>query len=119
MKLELLTGLQQALEYAGGTHTLRDVAEQIRAGDAQIWVDEDAVIVTEIHQTPRMKVCHFWLASGQMDAVVELSHHVLEWAHGVGCTRATLSGRRGWERALAAEGWSLATVVLQREVTGE
>lgn len=112
----LLADLDRALAYAGGTHTLGDVLRQILAGTAQLWEAEDAVIVTEVHDYPRMRVVHFWLAAGRLDAVVDLSHRVLNWAKGAGCARATLAGRKGWERVLAADGWEPMLIVMGRDV---
>lgn len=111
-----LRGLTEALERGGSTHSLEDVLAQIRRGDAQLWETEDAVIVTEIHQTPRKKLVHFWLAAGEIDAVVELSKVVLDWAKRHGCEQATLAGRKGWIKALAHEGWSPALTLMGREV---
>ena len=113
---EFLPGLATALEYAGGTHTVEDMLDQIKRGEAQLWTSENACIVTEVHTTPRLKVLHFWLATGALDAVVALSRDVLGWGKVVGCQSATLAGRRGWERVLASEGWSPMLSVMGREV---
>jgi hypothetical protein len=117
MSPELLAGLERALELGGCTHTLDDVWSQVESGDAQLWHDEGAVIITEVHDTPRMRVIHFWLASGELERVVQLSERALKWAGTQGCRQATLAGRRGWERVLAAAGWSPSLVLLSREIT--
>lgn len=109
-------GIEKALAYGSDTHTVGDVIDQILRGDAMLWEDLDALIVTEIHNTPRKKVVHFWLATGAMAAVVRLSYRVLEWAQGEGCTLATLSGRRGWARALKGEGWHTDAVLMHQEI---
>lgn len=106
--------LEEALSYSGGTHTLEDVFDQIERGDATLFRAENAVIVAELRDTPQMRVVHFWLAAGKLGAVKALSDRVLEWARGEGCTRATLAGRRGWERALPD--WSVELVLMGREV---
>lgn len=111
-----LAGLVDALERGGSTHDLDDVLEQIRTGEAQLWEADDAVIVTEIHDAPRKRVVHFWLATGELDAVIALSRRVLDWAADQGCTQATLAGRRGWEKVLAAEGWAPTLTLMSREV---
>lgn len=114
---EAAQGLQEALEHARGTHTLEDVLAQVEAGEAQLWRAPGAVIVTEIKQTPRRKVVHFWLATGDMRAVLDLHKMILAWAQEEhGCDLATLSGRRGWVRALRDEGWDEATTVMAREL---
>ena len=110
-----IAGIEKALEAGGGTHTVGDVVRQILAGDAQLWEDEDALIVTEINVYPRKALVHFWLATGELDAVVRLSHRVLEWATDtMGCDGATLSGRKGWVKALKGEGWNEMVTVMER-----
>ena len=109
-----MEGLQKALDLAGGTHTMDDVVEQIAAGDAQLWTDGESVVVTEIHQTPRKRVLHFWLAAGNLDAVVRLSDQATEWGKTMGCEMATLVGRRGWERALT--GWTPTLTLMRKEI---
>lgn len=109
-----LSGLVEALERGGSTHTVEDVLRQVEAGEAKLWVRGAALIVTEIHQTPQVKVLHFWLATGSLDEVVALSREVLEWGRAQGCEQATLAGRRGWERVLASEGWAPMLTLMGR-----
>ena len=111
-----LPGLQLALDHAGGTHTIEDVLDQIKRGEAQLWTSENACIVTEVLTTPRKKVLHYWLSTGVLDDVITLSRDVLKWGKTVGCQAATLAGRRGWEKVLVAEGWSPMLSVMGREV---
>ena len=73
-------------------------------------------IKTEIHANPQNKVVHFWLATGVMASVLRLHYDVLAWARELGCTRATLAGRRGWEKALASEGWAPELILMGREI---
>jgi hypothetical protein len=116
MTTEILEGLQKALDLAGGTHTLADVARQIAEGSAQLWLDDDACIVSEVIDTPQKRMLRFWLAAGKLDPVVALSRKVLAWGKEQGCTMATLTGRRGWDRVLLDEGWSPALTVMTRGI---
>lgn len=112
-----LAGLEEALGHGIGTHTVGDVVQQILEGNAQLWEELDALIVTEVQQTPRRRVLHFWLATGDMRAVVDLHERILRWGREeMGCDVATLSGRRGWTRALEAHGWEPAMTVLSRDL---
>lgn len=72
--------------------------------------------MTQLIDEPQMRVCHFWLAAGELGGVVALSRKVLGWAKDNGCARATLAGRRGWVRALASEGWQEELTLMGREV---
>ncbi len=110
-----LLGLKRALERSGGTHTLQDMIDQIENERAQIWCNEDACIVTEVNDTPRKRVLHFWLATGDLDAVIALSGKVLVWGKEQGCDMATLTGRRGWNKT-APQGWTSVMTVMTREL---
>lgn len=116
MNDKTLEGLEKALQYGGGEHNVGDVIAKILANEAQLWQAEGALIVTEIHLTPRKKVCHFWLATGDMAAVIGLSYDVLDWAKGEGCDKATLAGRMGWKKVLATEGWSPELLIMGQEL---
>jgi hypothetical protein len=110
---ETAAGLDAALGYAGGTHTLGDVLETILAGGAMLHEREGAAIVTEFLEYPRRRVLNFWLATGELDAVIALSRELLERAKNEwGCQEAVFLGRRGWEKALTSEGWAREPMVL-------
>ena len=113
MILSHLSGLRKALDFSGGTHTLDDMLDQIKAGKSQIWSNENACIVTEVNDSPRKRVLHFWLGTGELDAVIALSEEVLVWGKEQGCDMATMIGRRGWDKA-SPEGWTSSMTVLTR-----
>lgn len=113
---EHIDGLQKALEVGGGTHSIMDVLDQISRGDAQLWTDPDAVVVTEVHDAPQCRELRFWLATGKLDAVLAIQHRIIEWGRSVGCTKAVLTGRRGWTKALRDQGWEEIMVVMGREI---
>jgi hypothetical protein len=101
-------GLQRALDLAGGTHSLDDVWLAIEAGDAQFWAySEHSCIITEIKDYPRKRVLNYWLATGRLEELLDAWAGILPWARQMGCTMATITGRRGWEKtALTNEGWA-------------
>lgn len=110
-------GLQKALDLAGNTHTLYDVVEQIQRGDAQLWTQDEALIVTEVLQYPQRKAVRFWLATGELLDCIRLSRQIVKWAKNEGCSLAIIEGRRGWVRALRdEEGWTEKMTVLTREL---
>jgi hypothetical protein len=111
-ELSILDRLQVALDLAGNTHELFDIAEMVKTGKAQMFADEDGIVITEVHEYPRVKVLHFWLAAGEKEAVIKQSHRAYEWARRIGCRKATLAGRKGWMRVLADEGWRASKLTL-------
>ena len=112
-----IAGLEKALELSGGEYSVGDVVQEVLRGDAQSWATEHAWIITRVIDAPRLKTLHFWLASGEMDEVLELSERVMDWARSIGCAKATMHGRLGWVRVLKKTGWSaIPLVALEREL---
>lgn len=106
--------LEEALAHGGGTHSLGDVAAAIDVGTAQLWESPGALLVTEVNVGPRLKELHFWLAAGELDAVLALADIVMDWGREIGCQVATLTGRKGWERVMKRRGWDSQLVTMGR-----
>lgn len=102
-------GIAEALERCGDPHSVADIAMAVVEGRAQVWGDERALIVTQTIPP----FLHFWLATGELGRVLELSREIRTWGRGQGLHRSTLTGRRGWLRALAADGWRERAVLME------
>ena len=111
--------IEAALAYSGGTHSFDDVKAAIIAGKMQLWAGKDGCAVTEIIQYPAKRVLHVFLASGTMEQILDMSDSAMAWGRAQGCTSMTLSGRKGWERALAPHGFKPVLVTLERAITVE
>ncbi len=111
-----LAGLEEALEYGGGRHKLSHVMRAIQKHEAQLWVEGDACLVTEVNDTPVLRELHFWLGTGALEEVVALVNKVTEWGPSIGCNVATLTGRRGWEKIMSKQGWEPQTINMGRKL---
>jgi hypothetical protein len=104
--------ISAALDYAGGTHTLEDVEQAITEGKLTLLSDDRCALVLEIIVYPRTKVLNVFLAAGDLEAVKRKDPVLCALGRAYGCSRVTLSGRRGWIRALNEtgyrEGWAVA-----------
>jgi hypothetical protein len=110
--------IEDALEYAGHSHTFDDVAAMVASGEAQFWPGPNSAIVTEFVLEPRTKRLNFFLAGGTLAELEAMTPLVLEWGREQGCTTASLIGRRGWERTfLSRTGWKSGLVVLEKDLT--
>jgi hypothetical protein len=107
--------IQSALVHAGDTHSVDDVGAMIAAGHAQLWPGPASVLVTEIVEFPRPKTLHVFLAAGRMAEVLALSQIALDWGRRQGCARATLAGRKGWDRVLTTRGWTVSPLVFMEK----
>ena len=106
--------IEGALEYAGNSHTLTDIYEEILAGRAQLWAGKNSVIVTEIVSYPNFKSVRFWLAGGRMSELLKMEKKVTEWAKGIDCTVCEIIGRKGWEKVLT--NYKKTAVILTKEL---
>jgi hypothetical protein len=110
--------IERALARSGGTHTLDDVREAIISHKAQLWWGNNSVIITEIETTPRKKILRFWLAGGEIEEIETMYPLIAEWGRSLGCDRAVIVGRKGWERSfLKEDGWRATQTVYEKELT--
>lgn len=105
----------KALEYAGGFHNEWDVLSGLLLGHYQLWPGGKSALVTEIKIAPRKKYLHYWLAGGDLDEILEMEKSITAWAKSLGCTAVSLSGRKGWTKALPD--WKEQCVTLVKELS--
>lgn len=110
--------LMPAIDRAGGTHHPRDVLDGLMSGDYQLWTYGDSAVVTEIYEYPRKKVCHIFLAGGNMQDIRELHVMIEEWAKEKGCSSLSLAGRKGWARSFLTsdQDWSIDLVLMSKDL---
>ena len=97
------------------THRKEHVWHAIATGEAQLWTCETAAMVTEITVYPTgAKALNAWLAGGDMAGVVSMQDAADAYAKAKGCTFRTITGRRGWLRALP--GYSEAAAMMTKEL---
>lgn len=94
--------IQDALDHAGNTHSVDDVARQVLDGEAEYFAAERSGMVVEAVQYPLKKVARVWLAWGDMDEIRDdLKPRAEAWARDQGCDIALIAGRPGWAKALS------------------
>lgn len=112
--LRLREHVHAALEHAGGSHSERDVLDEIGRGGAQFWPGEKSVIVSKIVDYPRHAAVRFWLAGGDLDELTDMQDRVIEWARQFNVDRAEIIGRRGWLKGL--DGYREVATVMEKEL---
>jgi hypothetical protein len=108
--------LVDALHEAGRTHEIEDVMRALRIGDAQVWVENDSVIITEVLVFPRRSVLRYWLAAGDMDDMLTLLPKLEAWGRERGVTLAEMVGRRGWLKEAKAHGYTAAATIYRKDI---
>ena len=106
--------IESALEYGGGTHTFEDVKCGIIAGTSQLWPAANSCLVTEITKHPQKKVLHIFLGGGDLEEIKSMQPDVIAWAKSQDCESLTMTGRKGWSKALADIGWKSQLVLLEK-----
>lgn len=114
--LEYRDQIEKALDLAGRTHTFQDVEDALLEGRARLFVAGRGLVICEVEQYPRKRVCRLWLAAGDMSDVLSLEDDIASWAHALGCETMVISGRKGWSKALPAVRWRQTLAQYEREV---
>ena len=106
--------IEAALEYADGTHTYDDIVGMVMVGRLWWYSLPNSFMIMEINTFPRQKHLHGFLAGGDLHEIRSMQPQLIETARLAGCSAITLSGRRGWVKALQDLGWkeSCATISL-------
>lgn len=107
-------GIELALAQGGGTHQLRHVLDAIMTSEAQLWIDGDSLLITEVNDTPLLRELHVWIATGDLDGCIALSEKVGQWGYLNGCQVMTLQGRLGWKKALRHHGWEALSIEMYK-----
>jgi hypothetical protein len=96
--------------------SVADVLDAVAAGTAQLFpVEPDGVIVTRLVQEPGRLVCLVWLASGDLEPLLERYVDIEAWAAREGAVAMRIQGRAGWLRVLP--GFRHAGVIMEKELT--
>ena len=105
--------LDAALAHAGHTHGLDDVKAAVERGEARFWAGARSALVAVIETDPGERRLLIWLAGGDREELETETLPLVEaWGREVGCRRALVIGRAGWERTLKSKGYApLARIV--------
>jgi hypothetical protein len=108
--------LEMALARAGGTHTYEDVLQSISVGDMFFWPASKSCMVTEIVQYPRLRALHVFLAAGDLVEIKDMEASLISFAKSLKCSALSMSGRKGWTKALKEMNWEEAHTTLVKQI---
>lgn len=109
--------IEDALEYAGGSHSIDDVRDFVLAGKAQFHPLPISCIITEIVDYPQKSMCRIWLAGGNLEELMQAEKSIAHWAKSIGCDGMEIVGRKGWSRQL--KDYRESAVVLMKDFKNE
>ncbi len=108
--------LEMALARAGGTHTYEDVLSLISIGEMFFWPASKSCLVTEIVQYPRLRALHVFLAAGDLTEIKDMESSLISFAKSLKCSALSMSGRKGWTKALKELDWEESHITLVKKL---
>jgi hypothetical protein len=113
---ELQRRLQRALKTAGDTYALEDILEKIDAGLMQAWRQGESIAVTEVMTAPRKKYLNIFLAVGDLAEIEIIRQQIERFAREQGCSFIQATGRGGWVRYAATQGYAAVQTIYRKEL---
>ena len=81
--------------------SLEWVLNQIQTEEFQLWRGEESAIVTNVIDAGKGRHLVWLFAGGNLDEISKTMKPQIEsWAKEIGCSRAHITARPGWSRAL-------------------
>jgi hypothetical protein len=113
----LRPAVMKALPYTHRTHEFNDLVAMVIKGEVRLWTTPRSFLIVERVVYPRRTHYHIFLAGGDLDELRGLHDQVIAAARADGVQALTLTGRRGWVRALLDWGWEevYSTIMLDLE----
>ena len=103
-----LPGLEEALERTEAIEDIGEIQLAVEDYHAQVWENGKACLITRIvpfKDPAKPPEVHIILATGELEAALEVADFVEEWARQAGASGLSLIGRPGWLRVLPDRGW--------------
>jgi hypothetical protein len=108
--------IERTLEYTPDTHNFDVLVDMVIQGQLTFWDLPNGFFLTEIQLYPLARHFHVFMAGGDLQALIDLHDDMLSLAQALGCSRATIAGRAGWERVFKGQGWQKHLTVISREI---
>jgi hypothetical protein len=90
------------------------LVSSLAQGHAQLFEGSKSAFVTQIVGSARTRTIHAWLAGGELVELLSLIPGLEAWARAHGCKYATVTGRKGWDRALRPLGYERVGAELRK-----
>lgn len=108
--------LEPALK-AGSDHESReDIEREIEANRAQLWVGDNAVLLTQLIRNPQGRFIHCWLGGGCLRGLLDMRGGIEAWGRAMECDYASINGRKGWDRVFSRYGYAQADGELRKSL---
>jgi len=101
-----------ALKRGKANQTVAEIKDALATKSMQLWLAWDGerakgCCITELYDSAQGKTCNLVVVAGiQFKRWQPLTETIKAWARENDCTRLEASGRPGWERMAAKDGWA-------------
>ena len=109
--------IDAALSYADGTHNFDDVVAMVMRGQLRLWALPNSVMLTEVVDFPRERHYHMFLGGGDLEEILAMHPQVEKAALEADCVKLSVTGRRGWTKALVKHGWVEKHTTVQKTLS--
>jgi len=82
----------------------------------QFWPMEKSCLVTEIVTYPNSRALHVFLAAGDLEEIKNIDDTLANFGKQLNAQVISLSGRKGWTKALKDIGYQVAHVTMFKEI---
>lgn len=106
--------IEAALDYADGTHNFDDIVGMVMRGQLRLWALPNSVMLTEVVDFPRERHYHMFLGGGDLSEILAMHPQVEKAAREANCVKLSVTGRRGWVKALIPHGWDEKHTTVQK-----
>ena len=101
----------------GDLYTLEELERRVATHRAYLFAGRDCAIITEVQDYPTgARVMQATWACGDLSEIPTLIPGIEALARMVGCTKAVVEGRKGWERTLKSQGYRFFSVTVQKDL---
>lgn len=105
--------IERALGYGVAGLTYDEVCARVLKGQYHFYPLKQSVIIMEVVEYEELRVYHGVIAAGDMVEIAAQHDMMKRAAKELGCSKLSLSGRRGWLRAFKPFGWKEQQTIIE------
>jgi len=111
--------IEASLARTGTGDTFDDITVGVMRNEYHFYPLPNAVVIAQVLQHRHSREYYIYLAGGDLKEILDFQDKLCEAAYNHGCTRLTMTGRKGWAKPLKNQGWRETAVYLELAVVPE
>ena len=110
--------IENALAQNGKTHSFEDIVRELIEKRMQFWSGQNGCAITEIIKYPNDKEMNVFLYGGKIGSGIKqlemMKGSLFQFGRDNGCTKISITGRRGWKKVLDKHGFKNTFITMER-----